>query len=61
MGRENFKGASFNTADEERKRAESALPKFSGGDRADFFEVKEGVNIFRIAPPHKQGEPAYRA
>lgn len=57
-----FKGASMaaNT-DVQKQAAQNNKNSFSGSGRAEFFEVKDGKNEFRILPPHPDGkmEAAY--
>lgn len=56
-----FKATTMESLDSEKKRAEAAVPQNSYSGRAGFLEIKDGKNYRRIAPAHKQGDPAYRA
>jgi len=61
FNRSRFKGATLSSIKEEQGRAEKALPKNDGFNRAGFHTVEDGKNWRRIAPAHKPTEPAYRA
>lgn len=62
IDRNKFKGSTLNSIKDEQGRAEKALPALnSGSNRAGFHTIEDGKNFRRIAPPHNEGEPAYRA
>lgn len=51
-----FSGAKVSTLKTVQNEAKKNDKQFSngGGGRVDFFEVKEGKNVFRILPPHPE-------
>jgi len=61
FNRSAFKGSSLNSIKDEQSRANKALPKMQGGNRAGFHTIEDGKNWRRIAPAHSENEPAYRA
>lgn len=56
MDRNKFKGGTIRSIKETRKEAEA---KSGYGERSTFHTVEEGVNIFRIMPPHPGNERPY--
>ena len=52
-----FKGASVETNKELVKKV-NEITKFDGGGRVGFHNIDEGINIFRICPPHDLGDPS---
>lgn len=61
--RSRFKGAKLSTLKETKEKADEKNVRLLGGSstgRANFLEVKEGRNIFRIMPPHNPEDSTYQ-
>lgn len=57
--RTKFKGSSIASLKNTRKDAEKKSNVFGGG-YTGFHKTEEGINVFRIAPPHSPTDPSYR-
>lgn len=58
--RSKFKAAKLEANKAVAEQAESTLKQNLGGKRGDYHKIDEGVNYFRIMPPHSPEDPSWQ-
>lgn len=57
--RSKFSGAKQSALKDVQKSAKENSKSFSNSSRAEFHNVDDGRNVFRILPPHNENDPSY--